>query len=138
MHTQTTQCITPGRAARRLGHVPGGLLLSLLAAGCSGALDKSADFDRHRFSRLVQPFEAPGKIYFDLFFPADFPEGDAAADAARLGWLEAWLAQRRLCPDGHEVVNRRPFEYLEDNPAGYQQRWEIRCTGPVAAPDPGT
>ncbi len=137
MPIQTTQCTKSGRPARPRAHLAGTLLVGLLVAGCSGVLDKSADFDRHRFSRLVQPFEVPGKIYFDLFFPADFPEGDAAADVARRGWLEAWLAQRRLCPEGHEVVNRRPFAYLEDNPAGYQQRWEIRCAGPAATPAPG-
>ena len=31
----------------------------------------------------------------------------------------------------YEVLDRRPFEYLEDNPAGYQQRWEVRCLAPA-------
>lgn len=106
------------------------VLLVCLAAGCASmdqAIDKSMDFDRHRYSRLVQPFDHPERIYFDVSFPADFPQDKPAAAAARMQWLAAWLKQRRLCATGHEVVKQRPFDFLEDNPAGYQQRWEIRC-----------
>jgi hypothetical protein len=95
--------------------------------GCAAALDKSVDFDRHRYSQLVQPFDRPNEIYFDVIFGADFPADDPVADQSRAAWLDAWLQQRHLCPAGYEVLNRRPFDYLEDNPAGYQQRWEIRC-----------
>jgi hypothetical protein len=106
------------------------LILAVLVAGCASldkAIDKSQDFDRHRYSRLVQPFDHPDRIYFDVAFSADFPADDPAADAARMAWLEAWLEQRQLCAGGHEVAIRRTFDFLEDNPAGYQQRWEIRC-----------
>ncbi len=106
------------------------VLLAFLAAGCASmdkAMDKSADFDRHRYSRLVQPFDHPDRIFFDVSFSPDFPQDNPAADAARMEWLEAWLRQRRLCSAGYEVSNRRPFDYLEDNPGGYRQRWEIRC-----------
>lgn len=103
------------------------LVLAVVLAGCATALDKSADFDRHRYSRLVQPFDRPGEIYFDVIFGADFPADDPAADQSRAAWLDAWMKQRHLCQAGYEVRNRRPFDYLEDNPAGYQQRWEIRC-----------
>ena len=110
------------------------LVAALLAlSGCAAdVLDKSADFDRHRYSRLVQPFDKPDKIYFDVLFGPEYPADDPAAEEARMGWLDAWLEQRRLCASGHEVAARRPFDYLEDNPAGYQQRWEIRCTVPAA------
>jgi hypothetical protein len=110
------------------------LILAVLVAGCASvdkALDKSEDFDRHRYSQLVQPFEHRERIYFDVVFTADFPEDDPAADAARMAWLKGWLKQRHLCAAGHEVAIRRPFDFFEDNPAGYQQRWEIRC---LAAP----
>lgn len=110
------------------------LLIGLLATGCTGSTERSADFDRHRYSRLVQPFEAPDRIWFDVMFPADYPERDAAADVVRQDWLKAWLAQRRLCPAGYEVAKRRPFGYLEDNPGGYRQRWEIRCTASTPPP----
>lgn len=103
------------------------LALAVLVAGCTGALDKSEDFDRHRYSQLVQPYDRPDQIYFDVIFSADFPADDTAADAARMAWLQDWLGQRHLCAAGHEVAIRRPFNYLESNPAGYQQRWEIRC-----------
>ncbi|MEO7386364.1 MAG: hypothetical protein ABIX37_05470 [Gammaproteobacteria bacterium] len=103
------------------------LQLALLAGCAADVLDKSADFDRHRYSRLVQPFDKPDKIYFDVTFNTDFPADDPAAEAVRMTWLEAWITQRRLCAAGHEVALRRPFDYLEDNPAGYQERWEIRC-----------
>ena len=103
------------------------LVMAVFLAGCAAALDKSADFDRHRYSQLVQPFDRPNEIYFDVIFGADFPADDPAADQSRAAWLDVWMKQRHLCPAGYEVLNRRPFEYLEDNPAGYQQRWEIRC-----------
>ncbi|MEZ5564797.1 MAG: hypothetical protein R3F24_04445 [Gammaproteobacteria bacterium] len=99
--------------------------------GCTSALDKSADFDRHRFSGLVQPFDKPGTIYFDVKFTSEFPEDDPVADAARQTWLAAWLVQRRLCAAGFDVVQRRSFDYLEDNPAGYDQRWEVQCRPPL-------
>ena len=103
------------------------LALAVLVAGCAGTLDKSEDFDRHRYSQLIQPRDHPDRIYFDLSFSSDFPADDPAADAARMAWLQGWLEQRHLCPAGHEVAVRRPFDFLEDNPGGYQQRWEIRC-----------
>lgn len=111
-----------------------GLLLPVLLAGCAAdALNKSADFDRHRYSRLVQPFDRPDQIYFDVTFVPDYPAADPAADEARTRWLEAWLEQRRLCATGYDVAARRPFDYLEDNPAGYQERWEIRCRTPAGS-----
>lgn len=103
------------------------LALAVLAAGCTGSMDKSEDFDRHRYSQLVQPFDRRGQIYFDVTFSAAYPADDPVADAKRRAWLGAWLAQKRLCSGGYEVTTRRPFDYLEDNPAGFQQRWEIRC-----------
>lgn len=114
----------PAHRQRRLWQI---LALVLLVAGCAGALNKSEDFDRHRYSQLVQPFDRPGSIYFDVIFSAAYPVDDPVADARRTAWLAGWLAQKRLCAGGHEVVIRRPFDYLEDNPAGFQQRWEIRC-----------
>lgn len=110
------------------------LVAALLVAGCAAnVLDKSADFDRHRYSQLVQPIGQPGTVYFDMVVNPDYPADDPAADAVRMTWLKAWLAQRRLCAAGHEVGVRRPFDYLEDNPAGFQQRWEIRCIAAAGA-----
>ena len=99
---------------------------SLLLTACSG-IDKSADFDRHRYSQLTTPRDRPGVAYFDVIFPPEYPADDPVAEAARLSWLKVWLAQRSLCPGGFEVAQRRPFDYLEDNPRGYQQRWDVAC-----------
>jgi len=107
-----------------------GAAISLMI-GCTAALEQSADFDRHRYSQLVQPHNKPGTIYFDVRFGSEFPADTPAGDAARSRWLAAWLKQRALCPDGFDVVVRRPFAYLEDNPAGYDQRWEVRCRAPA-------
>ena len=105
------------------------LCMAVVLAGCTAAVDRSEDFDRHRYSQLVQRFDRPDVIYFDVKFSADFPADDPLADRSRAAWLDAWMMQRHLCPQGHEVLQRRPFDYLEDNPAGFQQRWEIRCLG---------
>lgn len=116
---------------RRFG-LAAAVAVSLLLAGCSG-IEKSTDFDRHRYSQLTTPRDRPGLLYFDVVFPAEFPADDPAADAARMRWLGAWLAQRGLCPDGFEISKRRDFDYLEDNPRGYQQRWEVICRAAVKA-----
>lgn len=108
------------------------IVASLLLPACSG-IEKSADFDRHRYSQLTIPRDRPGVIYFDVIFPPEFPADDPAADAARMRWLGTWLAQRNLCPDGFDVTKRRAFDYLEDNPRGYQQRWEVTCRSAVKA-----
>jgi hypothetical protein len=108
------------------------VILVVLVTACSG-IEKSADFDRHRYSRLTTPRDRPDVIYFDLLFPAEFPRDDPAADAARLRWLDTWLAQRGLCPHGFDVARRRGFDYMEDNPRGFQQRWEVVCRSAVKA-----
>lgn len=106
-------------------------LLMIAAMLCTGAacssLHESADFERHRYSQLVQPVTRPGLIFFDIRFSPAYPADDPDGDAARAEWLDAWMKQRGLCGHGYDVVERRPFDWLEDNPAGYDQRWEIHC-----------
>jgi hypothetical protein len=114
--------------------VPAVLSVAMIAAGtagCSDIIGNSPDFDRHRASRLVQPFDRPGIIFFDVAYSPDYPAGNAGADATREAWLVGWLRQRGLCPAGYEVLERRAFGPLEDNPAGYQQRTELRCRPPA-------
>ena len=60
------------------------LALAVLLAGCTETLSKSADFDRHRYSELVQPRDHPDRIYFDVIFSSDFPADEPAADKARM------------------------------------------------------
>ena len=105
-------------------------LCGLLAGACTSNVHHSPDFERHRHSQLVQPVARPDVIFFDVVFSSTYPAGDPAADAVRESWLDAWLRQRRLCGSGHEVAVRRPFDYLEDNPGRYQERWEVRCRAP--------
>ena len=50
-----------------------------------------------------------------------------AAEDQRLRWLDDWLELRQMCPGGHEVLKRRPFDFLEDNPGHRDQRYEVRC-----------
>ena len=116
--------IASGRPMMRYGLAA--IAATLLLAACGG-IEKSRDFDRHRFSQLTTPASRPGIFYFDLSFPPEFPADDPVAEAARMRWLSDWLLQRQLCPDGFEVLRRRPFDYLEDNPRGHQQRWEVSC-----------
>ncbi len=115
------------KAMRRFAALTG-MLLGLAACG---ALDKPTDFDRHRFSQLLVPYDRPGVMYFDVRFTAEYPQDDAAADAVRMSWLDGWLRQRGVCPAGAEVLQKRAFDYLEDNPARYDERWEISCRAPA-------
>lgn len=112
-------------AARLLALVVGAML-----AACAAAPRKNTDFDRHRYSQLVQSYARPDQIFFDVAYPPDYPRDDLAAEDARFRWLATWLELRRLCPGGHDVARRRPFGYLEDNPAGFAERWEVACRPP--------
>jgi hypothetical protein len=128
----------PGRiaAAGRPGRwcaLLAGVWVILAAVGCSTPGPRVTDFDRHRYSQLVEPPGESGTLYFDVRFSAEYPRDDPSADTVRLAWLDGWLKLRRICPAGSDVVRRRPFDFLEDNPARYDERWEIACR-PAAAP----
>ncbi|MCC5795351.1 MAG: hypothetical protein JJT85_11540 [Chromatiales bacterium] len=101
-------------------------LLALLLGACA-TMDDTSDFDRHRYSQLVQPFSQAGVLFFDVTYTAAYPEDDPAAEQARMQWLAAWLRSRGACSAGFEIIERRPFEYLEDNPRRHDQRYELRC-----------
>ena len=85
---------------------------SLVAAalGACVAFDTPDTYNRHRYS-----------------VNGEFPEDSAAAEAQRLQWLDDWLQLRQMCPAGHEVLKRRKFDDLEDNPAHRALRYEVRC-----------
>lgn len=101
-------------------------VLILLVASCA-SMHESKDFERHRNSQLEVPYDRDDVFYFDVSFTAQYPDDDEAAEVIRLEWLDQWLAQRSLCPEGFEVVTRRPFEFLEDNPARHDVRYEVKC-----------
>lgn len=101
------------------------LLLVLLASACAD-IHKSADFERHRYSQLSEPYDRKDVMYFDATFTAEFPDNETG-EAKRMEWLQAWLAQRNICTAGFEIVKRRPFETMESNPAQHDIRYEVRC-----------
>jgi hypothetical protein len=100
-------------------------LISLLY-GC-GNIYESADFKRHQFSQFVTPYDRNDVMYFDATFNAQFPDNDETAEEVRMEWLTAWLEQRNMCPEGFEIVTRREFELLENNPARHDIRYEVKC-----------
>lgn len=109
-------------------------LLVLVLAGCAST-DQHSDFDRHRYSQLVLPFDRPGLIFFDVTYSTAWPAGDPAAEEERMRWLAGWLRARGGCAENFEVLRDRPFEWNEDNPRRHDRRYEVRCRVPDA--DPG-
>jgi hypothetical protein len=79
------------------------VIVAVLVTACGG-IEKSADFDRHRYSQLTtRPATARKSSTLIVLFPAEFPRDDPAAEAARMRWLGVWLAQRSICPQGFDV-----------------------------------
>jgi hypothetical protein len=111
------------------------LLAAALALGGCTAFDTPDTYNRHRLSEITLPRDGGGDsmssdiFYFDVTVTAEFPENSADAEAERMQWLAEWLEQRNMCPKGHEVLKKRKFDYMEDNPARRDLRYEARCTG---------
>jgi hypothetical protein len=101
------------------------LLVGVL--GACESIHESADFERHRYSQLTEPFERNDVVYFDVTFDPNFPDGDSAAEAKRMQWLSGWLTQQKMCPNGYEILDRRPFDMMENNPARHDIRYEVKC-----------
>ncbi len=99
--------------------------LACLSA-CS-SMHKSEDFERHRNSQIVLPHDRNDVFYFDVSFSPTMPNDNPDAEARRMAWLEAWMEVRKLCPNGYEIRDRRPFGFLEDNPARRDIRYEVAC-----------
>ena len=90
-------------------------------------LHESPDYERHTNSRITQPLDGGDYYWFDVKLTPTMPLESEAAEARRQVWLQTWLLQRSLCPAGYEVVERRPFEFLEHNPARMDIRYKVRC-----------
>lgn len=101
-------------------------LAILLAVACAPFADPT-DFNRHRYSDITLPRDRTDIFFFDVTTGAEFPADDPQAEATRMKWLADWLRQRQMCPRGHEVLKKRPFGFLEDNPARRDLRYEVRC-----------
>jgi len=102
------------------------VLLATVLVACE-SMHESPAFERHRYSQLTEPFERNDVIFFDVTFDPNFPDGDPAAEAKRMEWLTGWLNQRKMCLDGYEILKRRPFDMLENNPARHDIRYEVKC-----------
>ncbi|MBM4196304.1 MAG: hypothetical protein FJ197_04285 [Gammaproteobacteria bacterium] len=101
------------------------------------AFDSPDLYNRHRFSEITQPRDGAGGasrdvFYFDVSITAEFPDNDATAEAERMRWLDEWLELRGMCPAGREILRKRPFDFMEDNPARRDQRYEVRCRAAAA------
>ena len=112
-------------AVPRLGR--GLVLLPLMVLAACSSLHESKDFERHRWSQIEVPYDRKDVIFFDVTISPQFPADDPAAEASRMEWLDQWMEQRSLCPAGHEVINKRPFDFQEDNPARHDLRYEVKC-----------
>jgi hypothetical protein len=66
----------------------------------------------------------------------EYPDNNEAAEAARMQWLTDWLATRKICVNGYTILERRPFDYMENNPARYDLRYKVQCA--VAPPVPAS
>lgn len=115
----------------------GALLMPL--PGCT-AFDTPDTYNRHRLSDITIPRDPTGAsggtddiFYFDVTVTPEFPGASAAAEAERMKWLSEWLVQRNMCPGGYDIVNKRKFGDMEDNPARRDLRYEVRCK-PVVTP----
>jgi hypothetical protein len=113
-------------------------LVMLLGLGGCAAFDSPDTYNRHRLSDITEPRAGSGAdsgdlFYFDVTVTPEFPDQDAAAEATRMTWLTEWLEARAMCPNGHEVLRRRAFDFLEHNPARRDLRYEVRCKPAVPA-----
>ena len=95
-------------------------------AGCSQMHD-SEDYRRHTMSRISKPHTGGDYLWFDVKITAALPLENEAAEQQRQLWLQDWLEQRGMCPNGYEIAERRPFDFLEDNPARMDIRYKVKC-----------
>lgn len=110
-------------------------LLTVLVGGCTEVnMHDSRDFERHTLSQLSVPLEGGDFYWFDVKLTAAMPADNAAAEAQRMAWLASWMTARSPCGQSWEVLERRPFDFLEHNPAHFDLRYKVRCT-PVMPAD---
>lgn len=109
-----------------------GCVAAAVLGGCE-AMHDSPDFARHSYSQISSPLQGGDYYWFDVKLTAELPADSDSAEAVRMQWLESWLLQRRVCDQGYDILERRPFEFLEHNPARYDLRYKVRCvTAPPA------
>jgi hypothetical protein len=106
---------------------------SVLLSACSTSIHDSADYYRHSLSQLSTPMGGGDFMWFDVKLTPEYPDNNEAAETVRMQWLTAWLANRKMCMNGYDVIERREFEFLEHNPAQYDLRYKVQCE--VVVPD---
>ena len=121
------------RFGKKLKSIVVSVSLAGLLVGCSAmeALHESPDYYRHSLSQLSTPLDGGDFYWFDVKLTAEYPDESEGAEAVRMNWLTAWLASRKACLNGYEIVERREFDYMEHNPARYDLRYKVRCEVPM-------
>jgi len=109
------------------------VLLAATLAGCALEERSRADFERHNQSILRDSYSDPGVLVFEAKAGSAMPADSTSAEATRMQWLDDWLAQRRLCPAGHEIVSRQVIAPGEPNFHDMNLRYLVRCSEPPAA-----
>ena len=108
------------------------LAMALILHACQ-SLDLSGQqrFERHSMSNLkTDPNGDEGVFIFEAKISAQYPADSPSAESVRMSWAEEWLEFRSLCPDGFEVLSRRPYEASDYNPNRYALRYELGCIFP--------
>ena len=101
-----------------------GLLVML--GGCE-SLHESPDYERHTLSQVSQPLDGSKYYWFDVTLTPEMPEESESAEALRMEWLAVWFENKKYCPNGYTILERRPFEFLEHNPARHDLRYKVQC-----------
>jgi len=112
------------------------VMLAALLGGCSGSIHDSPDYYRHSLSQLSEPLDGGDFLWFDVKLTPEFPGDSPAAEEQRMAWLSSWLAVRKRCQNGYEILERREFDFMEHNPARYDLRYKVQCSLPPLAEDP--
>lgn len=114
---------------RRMSLMPAAAAALVVLLGACTAFDTPHTYNRHRLSDISLPRDSgsSGVIYFDVTVTAEFPDNDPVAEAERMTWLAESLEQRSMCLLGYDIVSRRAFDFMEDNPARRDLRYEVRC-----------
>lgn len=106
------------------------IVLALLGLTACKDLHKSVDYERHKYSGLRTSMSNSDVVVFEAMTTAEAPGDTEAGEAIRMEWLEGWLAQRKMCQSGYEILERRGYTRNDANPYGYDLRYEVRCATP--------
>lgn len=113
------------------------LLLSVPLGGLAGcaAIEDQSDYHRHSMSDLREDRHNPGRLLFEATTSSQFPAESTTAESVRMEWLAAWMKRSGSCPEGWEILSRRPIDTAEVHARRHDLRYEIQCT--AAAPPTG-